>query len=114
LPQQFDATLIAIFGDNVRSMGSVLRVAGCAPDHAHVVVRVAPTVALADLVQQLKGASSCAINGHGLLADRISWQDGYWAESLSPDDFDPLANYIRGQRDRHDDSNPAERWQFAE
>ena len=112
LPPGFDATLFAIFGDNARGAGCVLRVAGCASDHVHVVVRLAPTTALAELVQKLKGASSRDINGHALLPDRLSWQDGYWAESLAPADFDPLARYIRSQRDHHDDSHPAEQWQF--
>ena len=112
LPPAFDATLFAIFGDNARGMGCTLRVAGAASDHVHAVVRLAPTIALADLVQKLKGASSRDINGRALLSDRLSWQDGYWAESLAPADFDPLASYIRTQRDRHDDSHPAERWQF--
>jgi putative transposase len=112
LPPHFDRTLADIFGANARRMGCVVRVAGCASDHVHVVLRVTPTIALADLVQQLKGASSRDINAHALLPDGLSWQEGYWAESLAPADFDPLARYIRQQRDHHDDSHPAERWQF--
>ena len=111
LPPTFDATLLAMLGDNARRLDSSLLAAGCAADHVHVVARVSPTVALSDLVRQLKGASSRDITDHALLPS-LSWQDGYWAESLGPDDFDPLAAYVRAQRDRHDDSHPAERWQF--
>jgi hypothetical protein len=35
-------------------------------------------------------------------------------ESLDPDDVTPLAEYIHAQRVRHDPSNPAERWLFAD
>ncbi|MDP9000711.1 MAG: IS200/IS605 family transposase [Myxococcota bacterium] len=114
LPPAFDATLCATLGDKARGIGCILHVAGCASDHVHAVVRVAPTVKLADLVRQMKGGSSRDINDHRLLPHRLAWQDRYWAESLGPEDFDPLARYIRHQRERHDDSHPAERWQFAD
>ena len=101
-----------MLGDNARRLDSSVLAAGCAADHVHVVVRVSPTAALSDLVRQLKGASSRDISHLALVPGSLSWQDGYWAESLGPDDFDPLAAYVRAQRDRHDDSHPAERWQF--
>jgi len=44
---------------------------------------------------------------------RFAWQDGYWAESLGPPDLDPIARYVRRQRDHHDASHPAERWTSA-
>ena len=70
----------------------------------------------------MKGECSRDINDHRLLPHRLAWQDRYrlawqdryWAESLGPEDFDPLPRYIRHQRERHDDSHPAERWQFAD
>ena len=112
LPPAFDATLLAMLGDKARRLDSSLLAAGCSDDHVHVVVRVSPTAALSNLVRQLKGASSREISDRALLPGTLSWQDGYWAESLDPDDFDPLAAYVRAQRLRHDDSHPAERWQF--
>ena len=99
-------------GDKSRETGSILLAAGCASDHVHAVLRVAPTATLADLVRRVKGACAYDVNQRSLLAHRLHWQAGYWAESLGPDDFDPLARYVSAQRDRHDDSHPAERWQF--
>ena len=101
-----------MLGDNARRLNSSLLAAGCADDHVHVVVRISPAAALSDLVRQLKGASSHDISARALLPGGFSWQDGYWAESLGPDDFDRLTTNVRAQRHRHDDSNPAERWQF--
>ena len=112
LPPAFDVTLLAMLGHNARRLNSSLLAAGCADDHVHVVVRLSPAAALADLVRQLKGASSHDIADRALLPPGFSWQDGYGAESLAPPDFDHLASYVRAQRHRHDDSNPAERWQF--
>lgn len=111
LPRTFDATLFAMLGDKALALGGALLAAGCAADHVHALVRVSPAVALSDLVRRMKGASSCEISARGLLP-QFSWQDGYWAESLGPCDLAPLAAYLRQQRDRHDDSHPAERWQL--
>jgi putative transposase len=108
----FDATLSAILGDRARAVGCCLLACGCACDHVHSVLRVAPSVGLADLVRRLKGGSAHDSNHRSLMPERLAWQEGYWAESLSPADFDPVASYVRRQREHHDNSHPAERWQF--
>ena len=112
----FDDTLAAILGAKARDLGCALLVAGCADDHVHTVLRLAPVVRLADLMQHIKGGSAYDANRHPLLLlpQRLMWQAGYWAESLSPSDFDPLARYVRTQRVHHDPTHPAERWQFGD
>ena len=78
---------------------------GCAADHLHSLLRLAPRVALADAVQRLKGGSAFEINAKHLLSERLVWQAGYWAESFGPADVNPLLDYVRKQRTRHDDSH---------
>ena len=111
LARAIDDRLIGIIGAKARDIGCVLLGAGCALDHVHALVRLVPSVPLADLVQRIKGGSAYDIN-HGVFEPRIRWQPGCWAESLSPADVDPLARYVRNQRGHHDFSHPAERWQF--
>jgi len=112
LPAAFDDTLAALLGNKAHGVACMLLAAGCGFDHVHVVLRLAPTIALADVVQRLKGATAYDVNQRRLLQERLAWQDGYWAESLGPVDLEPLTRYVRQQRLRHDDSHPAERWQF--
>jgi hypothetical protein len=52
-------------------------------------------------------------NSRHHLSAQLHWQSGYWAESVSPADLDPLASYLRRQRTHRDDSHPAELWQVA-
>jgi REP element-mobilizing transposase RayT len=108
----FDPTLAAILGNKAGALSCVLLAAGCGPDHVHVLLRLAPTVTLADVVQRLKGATAHDVNQGRLLAKHLAWQAGYWAESLGPADLEPLARYLRVQRQHHDESHPAERWHF--
>jgi REP element-mobilizing transposase RayT len=114
LPPAFDASLAAILGAKAKERGCVLVLAGFASDHVHLVVRQAPSLALAHLVGPMKGASAFDVNPQCLLPHRLAWQHGYWAESLCPAEVGSLAAYFRGQRQHHDDSHPAERWQFAD
>jgi putative transposase len=111
LPVAFDPMLASILGHKARSLACVLIVAGCGPDHVHVLLRLAPTIALAGAVQSLKGATAHNVNQERLLTEPLTWQAGYWAESLGPADLDPVARYLRLQRQHHDDSHPTERWQ---
>jgi putative transposase len=112
LHPSFDDALGGILGTRAHDLGCVLLVAGCADDHVHAVVRLGSAVRLCDLMQHLKGGSAHDANRDPVIAQRIHWQAGYWAESLAPADLEPLARYVRAQRVRHDRSHPAERWQF--
>jgi REP element-mobilizing transposase RayT len=108
-----DASLTTVLAERARIVHCELIAAGCSSDHVHALVRLAPTIALADAVQRLKGASAYLINQQRLLPHRLGWQAGYWAESLGPSDVEPLRRYILAQRQHHDDSHPAEQWQSA-
>jgi putative transposase len=112
LQPSFDHILVAIIGKKARDLDCVLLAAGCGSDHVHSLLRLAPSARLADLVQRIKGGSAYDANHQARVPEPIHWQAGYWAESLGPGDFEPLADYVRSQRIRHDPSHPAERWQF--
>ncbi len=78
---------------------------GGAADHCHVLMRLAPTVAVADLVQQLKGASSHRVNQLRVQPDLFRWQGGYSVTSVSPHDVEQVRTYVLGQAARHADNH---------
>jgi putative transposase len=114
LEPSFDDTLIGIVGAKARGLGCLLLAAGCGADHLHAVLRLAPTLPLADLVHRIKGGTAYDVNHHLAGPRPLRWQAGYWAESVGPADIDPLICYVRGQRLHHHLSHPAERWQFGD
>ena len=107
-----DKRVCGILGRKALDMGCRLLVAGCASDHVHVLVRLRPTVCLSELVQRLKGASAYELNQAGLVPRGFAWQDGYWADSVSPANIDAASSYVRSQRDHH--TPPASARQAAE
>ncbi len=99
-----DERLSKVITDACRSICCAPVTIGNADDHVHLLIELATNVALSTLVQRAKGRSSRTLG--------VPWQRRYFAESVSPPDADPLARYIRDQRRHHDDSHPAEMWQF--
>ena len=80
--------------------GAELLAIGCANDHVHVLVRIAATHRVADVVKRLKGASSRAENlTHP--DRRFEWQEGYWCQSCDPHSLDGVVQYVRNQRAHH-------------
>jgi REP element-mobilizing transposase RayT len=71
-------------GQKARDVGCSLLAAGCAPDHVHVVARLASTTTVADLVCRMKGGGA----------------------------HDALRSLGRRET-KHDATRPAERWQQA-
>ena len=114
LPVDFDAPLAALLAGKAQALGCPLLGVGIAPDHVHVALRLASTVALADVVQGMKGASAHDLKASRRLGVVLRWQGGYWAESFAPADADPRLRYLRAQRSHHDDSHPVELWQMPQ
>lgn len=113
LPPSLDPRLEALLAALAREAGCVLLLAGIASDHVHTLLRIGTTASLADLVRRMKGGSAYALNERTPAPRPLRWQSGYWGESVSPADLDPLVRYLRRQRAHHDDSHPAELWQLA-
>ena len=80
------------------------RVAGAGvEDHVHLLVRVPATIAPADLVQRVKGASSHMVN-HDIHAPfYFKWQGAYGAFSISKRHVPMIREYVLRQAEHHRD-----------
>lgn len=72
---------------------------GIASNHVHMAVRLGPTTPISDLMRKLKGASSRLWNLSR--TPPLTWQDGYWAQSVRPEDLRALCGYLEIQRQHH-------------
>jgi len=80
--------------------GECFRVGGVA-DHVHLALRLSRTVALADLVSELKTSSTKWLKEQAPAFSKFSWQRGYGAFSIGPEDLDAVIAYIDGQKEHH-------------
>ena len=87
---------------------------GAVSDHVHLLVRYLPTLAVADLVGQMKGSSSHLIN-HEIMKDgNFRWQAAYGAFSVSLTGVERTSRYIVDQKVHHRDGSiypDVERWE---
>ncbi len=74
---------------------------GGVEDHLHILSSLHPTASLADLVEDIKVASSRWIAEQGAFTNFTHWQDGYAAFTHSHGERDRLIEYIKGQAEHH-------------
>ena len=72
----------------------------CNPDHIHLLIGLHPTIAIANLVRDIKASSSKYIK-EKLNNPHFSWQDGYAAFSYSTEQVNQVIQYILKQQEHH-------------
>jgi putative transposase len=93
--------LYRYLGGIVRGEGGVLLDVGGMPDHIHLLVKLRPTLALADLLRLLKTNSSKWANENRASIRKFAWQDGYAAFTVGESQLARVARYIRQQEQHH-------------
>ena len=71
------------------------------PDHMHILIGLRPSMALSDLVRDIKSDSSDWINRKKLARECFSWQSGFGAFSYGHSQLDMIIRYIQNQEQHH-------------
>jgi putative transposase len=85
----------------VRNNGQKLIEINSMPDHVHILIGLKPSLALSELVKDVKAESSGFINEKKWVRGRFNWQEGYGAFSYSHSHLDAVIRYIRNQEKHH-------------
>jgi putative transposase len=70
-------------------------------DHVHVFFELKPSLALSDVIRDVKANSSKWINDNRFVLGHFSWQGGYGAFSYSRSQRDHVIKYIMEQEKHH-------------
>ncbi|MCG2589052.1 transposase [Rhodohalobacter sulfatireducens] len=70
-------------------------------EHAHCLISLGKEQNISKVAQLIKGESSFWINRSGLLDRRFTWQDDYWAVSVSESHLEAARTYIHSQEKHH-------------
>ena len=73
----------------------------CMPDHAHLFIGLRPSMALSDLIQEVKADSTNFINRKRWTPGRFCWQEGYGAFSYGHSQIPTVIRYIQNQEAHH-------------
>jgi REP element-mobilizing transposase RayT len=71
------------------------------PDHIHIFIGMLPSIALSDLVRDIKNNSSKFINEKKWLQGKFSWQEGFGAFSYGHSQMEAVVKYIHNQESHH-------------
>ncbi len=70
-------------------------------EHLHIVTDIHPTVALANVVKDVKLASSDWIKKNKVFQNFNGWQEGYGGFTYSLKEKDALIEYVKNQQQHH-------------
>jgi len=85
----------------ITNQGQKLYIINGMPDHVHILVSCKPSIAISNLVKEIKEHSTKHVNTSGLIADKFAWQEGFGAFSVSYSGLEPVINYIKKQEEHH-------------
>jgi len=84
-----------------RDRGGELVHVGGVSDRVHVVTTLPRIMSQAQLIEQIKKASSKWIKALGAQYRGFFWQRGYGAFSISPSQLESVLKYVDGQEEHH-------------
>lgn len=85
----------------VTRQGQKLLSIHCMPDHTHALIGLKPSMAISDLVGDIKTGSTNHINEQRWVMGRFSWQEGFGAFSYSHSQLTEVIRYIQNQVEHH-------------
>jgi putative transposase len=99
-PRHKDEVFKYIAG-TLKENGQKLMAINGMPDHVHLLFGMGPSIALSDVVKDVKAASSRLINDKKWVKGRFRWQSGFGAFSYSRSQVSRVAAYIENQERHH-------------
>lgn len=70
-------------------------------DHLHIITSIHPSIAIADLVKDIKLSASKFIKQKGIFKEFRGWQNGYAAFTYSQEAKHNLIEYVKRQEENH-------------
>ena len=101
IPDSFRSALLAHFKEYCQSKEIFLDFINVHHDHAHALISLGRQQCIADVMHLIKGESSFWINKTKNLHTHFSWQDDYYAASVSFSHVERGREYIKNQDEHH-------------
>ena len=93
--------LFKYIGGIFRNQKQKLLAIGGIEDHIHLFFGLRPSLALSDLIRDVKANSSAFINEKKFVRGKFNWQEGFGAFSYSRSQVDSVVKYVLNQEAHH-------------
>jgi putative transposase len=70
-------------------------------DHVHLLIGLKPSMAISDLIRDIKNNASNFINEKRFVTGRFAWQEGYGVFSYADSQVEAVYQYILNQEQHH-------------
>ncbi len=97
----FREDLYRYVGGIIRENHGIQLQIGGMSDHVHILAKLSPTIAIADVLRLIKSNSSKCVNEKFEQPGRFEWQTGYAAFTVSQSQIPVVARYIQTQEVHH-------------
>lgn len=97
----FRPVLLSHFREQAQEKNIFLDYINAHKDHVHALINLGRNHTIADVMHQLKGESSYWINKMKVMPFKFSWQDDYFAVSVSHSHVEKVRKYIKNQDEHH-------------
>jgi len=101
ISKNWDAKLNKYIAGIIKGKGQKPIIINGMPDHIHAFVGLNPSMAISDLVRDIKNNSINFINKNRFINGKFSWQEGFGAFSYSQSQIQNVYNYIKDQEIHH-------------
>jgi putative transposase len=101
IPNSFRPILLSHFREYALSKSVFIDYINAHEDHVHALVNLGKEQNIAEIMLLLKGESSNWVNKMHQLNYHFSWQDDYFAASVSHSHVDKVRAYIKNQDEHH-------------
>lgn len=111
IPEELQPRLWAYMGGIARSNDMKALAVGGIADHAHILLSLPPSIAIAKAIQLVKAGSSGWIHKQ-TASRRFEWQEGYGAFTIGASQVPATIRYIENQARHHRKTSVAEEWEM--
>jgi putative transposase len=101
IPSQYKNELYKYITGIITNKGQKLIAINGMPDHVHILIGFKPTIAISDMVRDIKANSAKFVNEQKWLNDKFQWQHGFGAFTCGYSQLNSVCNYIRNQEEHH-------------
>lgn len=93
--------LYEYMGGTIRALKGQLIQIGGVSDHVHLLVRLSPTLAVSDVIRDIKANSSKWLSEISTSHCEFEWQKGYGVFTVSYSQISVVQKYIHNQKEHH-------------
>lgn len=101
IPREKRVEIIEHIKQNAKEKGIFIDSINSQKDHVHCLISLGNEKSISEIVKLIKGESSFWINKNKITKTKFSWQDDYWAVSVSESHIESVRDYIKNQDEHH-------------